>query len=119
MPTRTGPENENLKQLILELRKLSATSKAGLWSRLADDLSAPTRSRREVNLSLLDRETKPSEVIVVPGKVLGAGRIGHDLTVAAWSFSSSARKSIMDAKGKCITINELVKHAPKNIRIIG
>ncbi len=43
----------------------------------------------------------------------------HDLTVAAWSFSSSARKSIMDAKGKCITINELVKTAPKNIRIIG
>ena len=118
---RTGPTNENLQQLIAELKKESATIKNGLWNRIAEDLSKSTRQRRIVNLSKLSRYTKTNETIIVPGKVLGAGNIRHSINVAAWSFSQSAKQEIEKAKGKCMTIQELIKQNPKgqNVRIIG
>ena len=57
--------------------------------------------------------------MVVPGKVLGSGTLGHSLTVAAYSFSTSAVEAIKAAKGKTITIPELMKQKPKKLRIIG
>ncbi|MEM4263620.1 MAG: 50S ribosomal protein L18e [Candidatus Woesearchaeota archaeon] len=118
---RTGPTNDHMKLLINELRKESATQKAAIWDRIADDLELPTRQRRVVNVSKINRCTKANETIVVPGKVLGSGIINHSVHVAAWAFSSSAKKRIEQAKGKCITITELLKNNPKgkDVRIIG
>ena len=67
------------------------------------------------------RFTKPNEIIIVPGKVLGSGSLNHSLTVAAFSFSESAREIIEQAKGKCLTIKELVQKNPKakDVKIIG
>lgn len=121
MSKRTGPSNEHLAQLIQELRKHAAVSKAGLWGRLADDLSRSTRMRRAVNISSINRFTAANEIVVVPGKVLGSGAVDHIVTVAAFAFSNGAKARIMEAKGKTLTIAELMKqHANgKNIRIIG
>jgi len=118
---RTGPTNPILKELIVSLRKESASSKAGLWSRVADDLETPTRQRRVVNVSALARFTKPNEMIIVPGKVLGSGALPHGITVAALSFSSGAKARIEAAKGKALTIEELLKQKPqaKNLKLIG
>ena len=118
---RTGPTNEGLKALILALRKESSTEKTALWMRVADDLEKSTRNRREVNLSGLSRNTKPNEVVVVPGKVLGAGALNHSLVVAALNFSAGARVQIERVSGKAISIGELVKQNPKgkNVRILG
>jgi large subunit ribosomal protein L18e len=57
----------------------------------------------------------------VPGKVLGSGTISHNVTVAAFAFSQNAKKQIESAKGKTMTINELLRKNPKgkDIRIIG
>ena len=107
--------NPNTIKVIEELRK----SNNGIWKRVADDISKPTRQRREVNLSRLDRYTKDNEVIVVPGKVLGGGAINHPITIAAFSFSGSARKAIEKSKGKILEMNEIVKQDPKKVRIIG
>ncbi|HSU73280.1 MAG TPA: 50S ribosomal protein L18e [Candidatus Binatia bacterium] len=121
MSHKTGPSNEHLVQLILELRKVCATQKAALWGRVADDLSRATRQRRAVNISRLNRATNANEVVIVPGKVLGSGAVDHSLTVAAFAFSSSAKQRIQEAKGKALTIPELLKQHPtgKNIRLIG
>ncbi len=121
MAKRTGPSNEHLLQLIFELRKASATQKAGLWERVAEDLSKSTRSRRAVNISRINRATSANETVIVPGKVLGSGAVDHSLTIAAWAFSGSAKQRIHEAKGKTLSIAELMKHNPqgKNIRIIG
>ncbi|MBW2986443.1 50S ribosomal protein L18e [Candidatus Woesearchaeota archaeon] len=118
---KTGPTNENLKQLIQELKKESSSQKAGIWKRVANDLSRSTRQRRVVNVAKLNRFVKKDETIIVPGKVLGSGALGHSVTVAAFSFSESAKKIITEAKGKCLTIPELMKTNPtgKNVRIIG
>ena len=118
---KTGPTNENLKQLIQELKKESSSLKAGIWKRIASDLSKSTRQRRIVNVSKLNRCAQKDETIIVPGKVLGSGALNQSITVAAFSFSESAKKIITEAKGKCITIPELMKTNPtgKNVRIIG
>ncbi len=50
--------------------------------------------------------------MVVPGKVLGTGAIDKKLVVGAFSFSSSARRKILDAGGEALSIEELVKRYP-------
>jgi large subunit ribosomal protein L18e len=118
---RTGPTNTVLQGLIADLRKTASVNKIDLWFRIADDLEKPSRQRRAVNLSRLARNTAADEIVIVPGKVLGSGLMTHKITVAAWSFSEGARKSIADAKGKCLSIPQLMKDKPdgKNVRIIG
>ena len=58
---------------------------------------------------------------MVPGKVLGAGKIDHPVSVAAFAFSEQARSKILKAKGKCLFISDLVKKNPKGtgVKIIG
>lgn len=109
------------RELVERLQQESISSKAGLWKRVADDLSKATRQRRVVNISRIARFSKPNETIVVPGKVLGSGAIGHSVTVAALSFSDGAKQQIESAKGKALTIDELLKKKLKasEIKIIG
>lgn len=118
---RTGPSNPVLKELIQSLRKESTSSKAALWDRVADDLEKPSRHRRVVNVSCISRFTKPNETVVVPGKVLGSGAVAHSVVVAALSFSQGARERIEQAKGKAITIEQLLKQKPKarDLRLLG
>ena len=121
MGKRTGPTNPALKLLIQQLRKESSTQKAELWKRIADDLEKPTRQRRVVNLSRINRFTKPQETIIIPGKVLGTGMLEHGVTIAAFAFSGTSKQKIEEAKGKAIMITELLKQNPKgkDVRIIG
>jgi len=74
-----------------------------------------------VNLSRLNRYTEKGDVVVVPGKVLGAGRLDHPISVAAFAFSELAREKIKKARGKCLTIPKLVEENPtgSNVKIIG
>lgn len=118
---RTGPTNVNLKELIIDLKTVSINEKVSIWKRVATDLEKPTRKRRVVNISKINRVTKDNEIVVVPGKVLGSGDLKHKITVAAESFSGSAKDSIEKAKGKAVSIPELFKQNPKgkDIRIIG
>ena len=121
MVKRTGPTNANMKLLIQQLRKESTTQKADIWDRIADELEKPTRQRRTVNLSRINRFTKAQETIIVPGKVLGTGNLNHSITIAAYAFSGSSQQKITEAKGKTVTIPELLKQNPKgkDVRIIG
>ena len=121
MVCRTGATNAYLQNLVQELKKEASLQKVGLWRRVADDLSAATRQRRAVNVSRINRFTKADEVVVVPGKVLGSGALDHSVVVAAFNFSTGARALIENAKGKCLTIQELIKQNPKgkNVRVIG
>lgn len=113
---RTGSDNLNLVNLINDLKKLSLDQKVNIWKRIASDLERATRSRREVNLERLNRYTKANETVIVPGKLLGAGEIGHKLKVAAFRFSEKAKEKV-----SAISIRELMKENPKGkgVRIIG
>ena len=118
---RTGPTNPVLQSLIRELKKRSREQSVNLWRRVATDLEKPTRQRRVVNLSSLSRYTKEDEVIVVPGKVLGAGDLSHKLTIAAFQFSNGAKEKIEKVGARIVPLLELSKDNPsgKGVKIIG
>ena len=120
MVNRTGPSSLALTNLIIDLRKLSNKEKVNLWKRGAFDLSKPNRQRREVDLIRINKFTRDGEVALVPGKVLSNGEFSKKITVAALKFSDAA-KSKINAKGKAITIKELMTSNPKGkkVRIIG
>ncbi|MCS7120495.1 MAG: 50S ribosomal protein L18e [Nitrososphaerota archaeon] len=118
---RLRSTNPELINIIRLLEKKSRENDAPIWRDIAERLSKPRRRRIAVNVSRINRYALPDEEVVVPGKVLGAGKITHPVKVAALSFSEQARLKIMAAKGKCLSIPELIEMNPKGsrVRIIG
>lgn len=112
MVKQSGPTNPVLRGLVRQLRRLGREKEAKIWSELADRLDAPRRSRAEVNLSQVGRYTNEGETVVVPGKVLAAGKLGHPLTIAAFRFSAAARRKVTDAGGRALTIKQLLEENP-------
>jgi len=114
----TSPE---FIKLIRSLREESKKNKVEIWHYMADRLSHSRSRRVAVNVSQLNRHTKRGETVAVPGKVLGAGKIDHPINVAAFAFSDQARTKILGAKGKCLSIHDLMKRNPEgaNVKVIG
>ncbi len=117
---RTGPTNIVLRKMVRLLRKYAKENDAPIWRTIAEALEKPTRKRITVNVSKINRHTNEGDVVVVPGKVLGAGRMDHAVTVAALSFSEQAIRKIKEAGGRVLNILELVEENKKgsNIKII-
>ncbi len=113
MPRPTGPTNPETIRTINALEKASRLAGSRIWADVAERLRKPTRSRIEVNLWKIDKYTSPGDVVVVPGKVLGEGRITKSVTVAALSFSESARRKIAEAGGKAVSLVELAQENPR------
>ncbi len=113
--------NPELIALIRDLKKQSRESQTKLWRNLAERLASSKRSRVAVNVSRLNRYTKEGETVAVPGKVLGAGKANHPMTIAAFAFSDIAQSKILNAKGNCLSIRDLMKKNPtgKNVKLMG
>ncbi|MEM1896053.1 MAG: 50S ribosomal protein L18e [Nanopusillaceae archaeon] len=120
MVKRTGPTNINLRKLIHTLRKVGRENNARIWIYVSELLSKPTRQRIEVNLGKIDKLTKEGDVVIVPGKVLGYGKLTKRITVSAWKFSESALEKIKNINAEAISIEELIRINPKgsNVKII-
>ena len=109
--------NQNTENLIKELKRLSAKEKTNLWRAVAKSLGKSTKRKRIVNISKINKYTKSKETVIVPGKVLGVGELHHEVAVAAFQFSDSAKAKIKN----CLTIQELMQKNPKakDIKILG
>ncbi len=114
-----GPENPQTIKLAAQAEKTARQNKSGLWKRAAQALNARRRSRAEVNLYKLDRFTKEGETVLVLGKVLGVGSLGHSLTVSALDASRKAVEAI-NQKGKYVPLPQLMKDNPsgKGIKVL-
>lgn len=108
MTKRTGPTDPNLRMLLAKLEKTARKNKAAIWADVAEALGTPTRNRTIVNLYEIDKNAF-KEKVIVPGKVLGTGKITKPVEVAAWSFSGSAKAKIEEAGGKAFGINEIIE----------
>jgi large subunit ribosomal protein L18e len=106
---------------IWTLRSAFKESRAPIWRALQEELKGPRANRREINVTRLAQITKADEVVVIPGKVLGTGSLGHKLTVCAFSISEGAAKKIIESGGKVVTFDDLIKlYADgKGVRIVG
>ncbi|MCD6409852.1 MAG: 50S ribosomal protein L18e [Candidatus Verstraetearchaeota archaeon] len=113
MVKRTGPTNVRLRILARSLRKAARQHKAPIWRAVSELLMLPTRSRIAINVSRINRYAKEGETVVIPGKVLGAGKLTKKVRVAAFAFSKAAQQKIEAAGGECLSIEELVQENPK------
>lgn len=96
--SRTGTTNIYRRKAIRQLKVASSKTGQAVWERVAEILSTPRRKRVEVNLSKINRFAEEGEVVIVPGKLLGAGKIDKKVTVLADSVSAKAFEKLM-AKG--------------------
>ncbi|MEM3061364.1 MAG: 50S ribosomal protein L18e [Candidatus Bathyarchaeia archaeon] len=118
---RKNLKNPNLWSLIKLLKRKSKENKAPVWKAIAELLSSSRSLMRCVNVSKIARYSNEGEIVVIPGKVLGAGSLTSKLTVVAYRFSEGARKKILEAGGECISFYELLERNPegKNVKILG
>lgn len=118
---KTKKTNENLVRLLEDLRALSYEKKVRIWKDVAARLAKPSQNWAEVNVSRLARHCQKRDIVLVPGKLLGAGSIDIPVTVAAFHHSESARSKVERAGGKVIRIEDLMKAKPdgNKIRIMG
>jgi large subunit ribosomal protein L18e len=116
----TKTTNPELIQLIRFLKKESREKQAGIWLDVAEYLSKTRSQRISVNLSTINRNTKRSDIVLVPGKLLGSGNINHAITVASFGASEKAKEKLVAAKSKYLSIAELLEKNPKgaNVKII-
>ncbi|HLP79675.1 MAG TPA: 50S ribosomal protein L18e [Acidobacteriota bacterium] len=114
-------KNDVLKQVIISLEKQSKKQKVQIWDRIAQELRAPTRQHRAVNVKKIASLTEKDDAIIVPGKVLATGVITHPVTVVAYQCSESAAVKIKAAGGSVRTLSEEMTKNPKGsaLRIIG
>ncbi|MCQ4366423.1 MAG: 50S ribosomal protein L18e [Sulfolobales archaeon] len=113
---RTGPTNALARRLIRILRKQNKR----IWKRVAEELERPARQRVVINVKKIDKYSKPNDVIVVPGKVLGVGTLSHPVTVYAFAFSKSAKEKIEKAGGRAGSLFKALDEIKnyKNVRLM-
>jgi len=114
-----NPTNYQMQLLLQELEPKVKDSR--FWRRIVKDLKKPSRQRRIVNLYKINKYVKEGETIIVPGKVLSVGDLDKKVDIAALNFSNGAKEKIIEAKGKAMTIKELLQINPegKKVRILG
>ncbi len=110
---RVRKTNPRILKLISDLKAKARKQNVSLWREIAEKLEKPSRNYAEINMSRINRNSKENDVLIVPGKVLGAGVLKHPVTVAALSFSDAASTQISKLNGKCLTIEQLMELNPE------
>jgi large subunit ribosomal protein L18e len=113
--------NQIVIQMVKQLKAASAKNKAPIWSRLAKLVQSPSSAKKVVNLTKLNDVTKENDVIIVPGKILATGNLGHKITLCSFSISNSAAQKVIESGGKIINFSELIEQFPtgKGVNVIG
>lgn len=106
-------EDVTLLRTIDRLVEASRDNDAPVWRDLAERLRGPTRQRAEVNVSSIERNADEGDTVVVPGKVLGSGRLTKPVTVAAFDFSKGAVERIEASGGRSVPVEVLLEEEPK------
>jgi len=106
--------NSELVESVVSARKQDG------WREVAFYLSGPTRRHASINLSEIEDSSKDGEVVVIPGKVLGNGKISKKVKVVAMSFSERAKDKLSKSKIEFSDINTEISKNPsaKNVRIL-
>ena len=114
-------EKDERERLALDMKKTALENDSRFWGDIAKRIRKSKDNLVEVNIGKISRFATSDDVVLVPGIVLGSGRIEEPVKVAALYFSKSARSKIEDAGGKAITLRELMGENSKGtkVKIIG
>ena len=113
--------NSTHATILRLLRKTSNKQDVAIWDSIAKQLEKSKHKRLTVNISRVNRHSKDGDTIIVPGKVLGSGKLDHKISIAAFAFSKVAREKLESGGGECLTIQTLIKSHPtgSGLKIIG
>jgi len=116
----TKTTNKALFDTIRNLKKLSNTANVSVYRAVAEKLAASASRRAEVNLSKLNKVTKEGEKVIIPGKILGDGKLDKKITIISATISESAKKKIENSGSTYYSIDQYIsqKQPDHNIRII-
>jgi len=112
MSNPTSKTNQQLVDLIGDLKAQSRETGSALWRDVAMRLSKSRSNWAQPNLSRLSRHCPEGVTVVVPGKLLGSGEISAKHDVAAYSVSSGAREKIEAAGGRVLSLSDLMNENP-------
>jgi large subunit ribosomal protein L18e len=107
MDKKANPTNPVLLETIESLEERDES----IWQKVAENLGKVNRERPEVNISEIERSAEDGDTVVVPGKVLGTGRLTKEVDVAAFDASKGAKEKIK-ANGEFMFIRDLVEENP-------
>lgn len=110
-----------IAETVLTLRMAFKRTKAPLWKDVERRVLNSRKNRGEVNVDKLSKFTKNGDVVIVPGKVLGAGDLGHSVIICAYSISKLASMKISKAGGQILALTEFVEKYPhgSGVKLIG
>lgn len=114
-------EKATRDELSKEMRKIARESDSVFWKDIAKRISKSKDNITEVNVGKISRYSSSGQTVVVPGIVLGSGRIEEPVNVAALYFSKAAETKIREAGGKTMTFSDLMKENSKGtgLKILG
>ncbi len=105
-------EKSNIKHWLSVSDKASRSdSHPKMWKKLHGMVSVPRRSRCDVNIHKINRCSNSGDLVIVPGKVLGTGTMGHSISISAIEYSGTALVELERAKCAVLGIDELYKSA--------
>ncbi|MBC7085969.1 MAG: 50S ribosomal protein L18e [Methanomethylovorans sp.] len=113
----TRKTNPRIPELISTLKEHSRNNDVLIWRDIAKRLEKPSRKYAQVNLSKINRYAREGDIVLIPGKVLGAGELKNSVTIAALGFSSTAIEKINEIGGKYLTIEQILEENPKGSKI--
>ncbi len=102
------------------METIIAGKKNDSWNQIAGLLSGPRRKRICINIEEINKNSKPGETVLIPGKVLSQGEIDKKIKVVALNFSEKAKEKLLSAKCEITDILNEIKSNPsaKGIKII-
>ena len=104
-----------VKSLINKL----VSMRTPFWKKVAYELSKPKKERVTVNISKIERYADGKKRVLVPGKVLGSGRLSKAVEVYAFGYSDSAKHIIEMAGGSAKYIEALAdEKKPKEVLLL-
>lgn len=124
MKSKTKIEKQSWKKgnpMLVETIRAAKKTGSDFWLRVAGILSGPRRSKTEINLNDIEKETKEGDSVVFPGKVLSQGEVSKKIAVIAFSFSEKAREKLLKNKSHVLSILEEIKKNPsaEGLRTLG
>ncbi len=113
--------NPVIDSTLLMLKRASKSSGASIWLDAARFLSRSASGTPYVNVGKISRLTGQSDVVLVPGKVLGGGVVSQRVIVGAYSFTESAVEKIRAAGGEALALPKFIERYPSGagVKLIG
>jgi large subunit ribosomal protein L18e len=117
----SGPTSYAVRGILNILEKEYRKTKNPFLGRIIKELSKPTRKRRDINLSKINRFTEEGDNVFALGKVLSSGELKHKINIIAFKYSATAVAKLKASKSTIKLLADWARKpvAPEKVKIIG